>query len=151
MQRQPIEFIDIFTILYQRFLFCNHGLNLFNITCSSRPNCIYLKVKGFEELKESCICLVIFSLLTLNLLFCAFCLYALLGLSLNQNMPHRYCSVKFCLSCLFYALSNRLRLSLITTSWDKKATYTLDGWERKNKQAISQWCYWLTVLHAIQN
>lgn len=37
---------------------------------------------------------------SLKLIFCAFCLYEVLTLSLNQKMFHRYCILKFCSLCI---------------------------------------------------
>lgn len=35
-----------------------------------------------------------------NMIFCASCPYGASALSLNQNIPHRYCILKFCSLCI---------------------------------------------------
>jgi hypothetical protein len=58
--KEPVGFIDIFTILQQLFLFHDDDFYFFNIIGNSRPNSVYLPLEGFVFF-----CLV----LRVNLLF----------------------------------------------------------------------------------
>jgi hypothetical protein len=46
LRKQPIRLVHVLTILQLILLLCNDGFDFFNIIVGSRPNGIYLQLKG---------------------------------------------------------------------------------------------------------